>query len=79
MKASVMDLRYRTKDVLRALEVNEEIILTHRGAEKGKIVALAALGSSLASISDHPAIGMWSDSHEPVPDMIARLRSPRTW
>ena len=79
MKASVMDLRYRTKDVLRALEANEEIIITHRGAEKGKIVALAALGSSLVSISGHPAVGMWSDNPEPVPDMIARLRSPRPW
>ena len=79
MKASVMDLRYRAKDVLRALEANEEIILTHRGAEKGKIVALAASGSSHTSISDHPAVGMWSGDQEPVPEMIARLRSPRTW
>jgi antitoxin (DNA-binding transcriptional repressor) of toxin-antitoxin stability system len=79
MKASVMDLRYRTKDVLRALEANEEIILTHRGAEKGKIVALAAPDSSLMSISEHPAVGMWSDNPESVPEMIARLRSPRSW
>ena len=40
MKASVMDLRYRTKEVLRALEAREEIVLTHRGAEKGKIIPL---------------------------------------
>ena len=79
MKASVMDLRYRTKDVLRALEANEEIILTHRGAEKGKIVALAAPSSSQTSISDHPAVGMWSGELELVPEMIARLRSPRSW
>lgn len=79
MKASVMDLRYRTKDVLRALEANEEIILTHRGAEKGKIVPLEAPGLSLTSISGHPAVGMWSGDSEPVPEMIARLRSPRTW
>lgn len=79
MKASVMDLRYRTKDVLRALEANEEIILTHRGAEKGKIVPLEARGSTLLPIANHPAVGMWSDNPEPVPDMIARLRSPRLW
>jgi antitoxin (DNA-binding transcriptional repressor) of toxin-antitoxin stability system len=41
MIASVMDLRYRTKKVLRALEAGEEIVLTHRDIEKGKIITLA--------------------------------------
>ncbi len=79
MKASVMDLRYRTKEVLRALEAREEIILTHRGAEKGKIVPLEALRSSPLPISGHPAVGMWANDGEPVPAMISRLRKPRVW
>ena len=78
MKASVVDLRYRTKEVLRALEAREEIILTHRGVEKGKIVPLTHLQSKQLSISGLAAVGMWSDSTETVDAMITRLRKPRT-
>jgi antitoxin (DNA-binding transcriptional repressor) of toxin-antitoxin stability system len=77
MKATVMDLRYRTKDVLRALEAREEIVLTHRGVEKGMIVPLAQERSASPSISTFAAVGMWSDDSEPVQEMVARLRKPR--
>ncbi len=42
MKTSVMDLRYRTKEILRALDARQEITLTHRGTEKGKIIPTEA-------------------------------------
>lgn len=78
MKASVMDLRYRTKEALRALEAREEIVLTHRGAEKGKIIPLdQQQPTRRPPISKLPAVGMWADDHEPVPVMVARLRKPR--
>lgn len=78
MKASVMDLRYKTKEVLRALDAHEEIILTHRGTAKGKIISLEASESMSEDISAHPAIGMWKDSSESVSEMIDRIRKPRT-
>ena len=78
MKASVMDLRYRTKEILRALEANEEIILTHRGNEKGKITPIHQKETHSESLPHHQAIGMWSDFQESVPEMISRLRKPRT-
>ncbi len=78
MKASVMDLRYRTKEILRALEAKEEIILTHRGIEKGKITPISRPDADSTSLADHEAVGMWSDSEESVPDMISRMRKPRT-
>ena len=78
MKARVMDLRYRTKEVLRALEAREEIVLTHRGAEKGKIIPLGQQQPARRpQISKLAAVGMWADDHESVPDMVARLRKPR--
>lgn len=77
MKASVMDLRYRTKEVLRALEAREEIILTHRGTEKGKIIPPDRQQPARLPISELGAVGMWADDTEPVPDMVARLRKPR--
>ena len=78
MKASVMDLRYRTKEVLRALEGREEIILTHRGTTKGKIIPIEGKISSSPRITGHEAIGMWSDAQETVPELIARIRKPRS-
>ncbi|BCU76938.1 hypothetical protein [Luteolibacter sp. LG18] len=75
MKASVVDLRYRTKEILHALETGESIELTHRGQTKGEIVPVAA--KTRSSLADHPAVGMWRDQEEPVEDMVKRLRKPR--
>jgi hypothetical protein len=72
-----MDLRYRTKEVLRALEAREEIILTHRGTEKGKIIPPGHPQPTRPPISQLAAVGMWADDVEPVPVMVARLRKPR--
>lgn len=78
MKASVMDLRYRTREILRALEAKEEITLTHRGTEKGTIIPATAQSSDAKSLAEHPAVGMWADQIESVPDLIARIRQPRS-
>lgn len=78
MKASVMDLRYRTKEILRALDAKEEIILTHRVQEKGRISPVNAKTKAPAGLAQHDAIGMWADAMEPVPEMIARIRKPRS-
>ncbi len=78
MKASGMDLRYRTKEVLRALEGREEIILTHRGTTKGRIIPIEGKTSSLPKITGHEAIGMWADAKETVPELIARIRKARS-
>jgi antitoxin (DNA-binding transcriptional repressor) of toxin-antitoxin stability system len=77
MKASVMDLRYRTKEILRALDAKEEIILTHRGNEKGKITPIGTKSPHPGSLANHRAIGMWADAVEPVPELIDRIRKPR--
>lgn len=78
MKASVMDLRYHTKEILRALDNKEEIILTHRGNAKGKITPIGGKDLDSTNLGQHKAIGMWSDAVEEVPDMIARIRKPRS-
>lgn len=78
MKASVMDLRYRTREILRALEAKEEITLTHRGTEKGTIIPTTPQPSDSKSLASHPAVGMWADHEESVPALIARIRQPRS-
>lgn len=78
MKASVMDLRYRTKEILRALDARQEITLTHRGTEKGKIIPTEAKPRAHGSLHEHPAVGMWADSAESVSELITRIRKPRS-
>lgn len=53
-----MDLRYRTKEILRALDAREEVTLTHRGTEKGKIIPTVAKPRSHGALHEHPAVGM---------------------
>jgi len=77
MKASVVDLRYRTKEILRALDAGETIELTHRGQTKGSIVPAASAGGACPALLNDPAIGMWKDQEETVEDMVKRLRQPR--
>jgi len=38
MKASVVDLRYKMNDILKALERNEEVTVLYHGKVKGVIV-----------------------------------------
>lgn len=78
MKASVMDLRYRTEEILRALDARQEITLTQRGTEKGRISPTEAKPRVHGSLLWHPAIGLWADCTESVPELIARIRKPRS-
>jgi len=73
-----MDLRYRTKEILRALDEGAEIVLTHRGSVKGRILPPDTPVSGTRRLVDHEAVGMWADQPESVDEMLARLRKPRT-
>ena len=41
MDATILDLRYRTKDVLKAVERGEVVTVLYRGKEKARIVPIA--------------------------------------
>ena len=60
MEVSVSDLRWRMKDVLRALERNESVTLLYRGKPKGIIRPLAE-NKPAVKVTEHPAFGMWKD------------------
>ena len=81
MEASIVDLRYRMKDVLRAIDRGETITVTYRGKEKARLVPIIpAVGRrTLVNPSDHPFVGMWKD-REDMADPVAyirKLRQPR--
>ena len=74
MKATIVDLRYRMHDVLRALERNEDVIILYRGKEKGVIRASA--DRSTVKVRSHPFFGMRADGGS-VADKMAELRGGR--
>jgi len=83
MNASIVDLRYRMKDVLRALDRGETVTVLYRGKEKAKLTPItpdsAKTGKHLPKVEDLPAFGMWKD-REDMADPAAwvrKIRRPR--
>ena len=75
MKASIVDLRYRMKDVLRALERNEDVSILYRGKTKGVITSLREKTS--VRVIDHPFFGMRTGESESVEATMETLRGGR--
>lgn len=74
MKASIVDLRYRMNDVLRALERNEEVCIVSRGKLKGVIKPVN--GKPHVKVQDHPFFNMLKSS-KTVEQQMDRLRGGR--
>ncbi len=76
MEAKIVDLRYRMKDVLKALDKNEEVKVLYHGKLKGIIVP--AKKDTHKKVTDHPFFGMSSDTaSKSVLDELDDLRSER--
>lgn len=75
MKATIVDLRYRMNDVLKALERNESVHVLCRGRVKG-ILHPAGDSGARARITDHPFFGSRKDA-APVRAAMDRLRGRR--
>lgn len=75
MKASVLDLRYRMSEVLKALGRRERVSLLYHGKIKGEIVPVA--GGEIARTIDHPFFGMASKEVGSVGAAMDRLRGGR--
>jgi len=74
MKASLTDLRYRAKEVLKAIDRNEEVTILYLGKVKG--VIKPKISGSRRRISDHPFFNMYQ-SKKTVPEVMADLRGDR--
>jgi hypothetical protein len=76
MKATVVDLRYKMNDVLKALDRNEKVTVLYRGKVKGVLIPSGK--KPKMKISDHPFFGMSSQiSKKSVLDEIDDLRGSR--
>ncbi len=75
MEASIVDLRYKMNDLLKALERREKVKILYHGKLKGTIVPTAKTASM--RVREHPFFGMTSGETESVQDKMAQLRRPR--
>jgi antitoxin (DNA-binding transcriptional repressor) of toxin-antitoxin stability system len=56
MKATILDLRYKMKDVLNALDKNEQVTVLYHGKVKGVIVPANSDGK-IKKVNMHPFFG----------------------
>ncbi|MES9906227.1 MAG: hypothetical protein ABW168_26550 [Sedimenticola sp.] len=70
-----MDLRYRTNDILKALDRNESVTVLYHGKVRG--VIKPSRERSELKIKDHPFFGMHHDSEKTVLEELETLRKPR--
>ena len=75
MKASMVDLRYKTNDILKALERNESVTVLYHGKIKG--VIMPAGKKSVSRVKEHPFFGMRKDHEETVLEELENLRKLR--
>ncbi len=61
MKATVVDLRYKMNDVLKALDRKEKVTVLYRGKIKGFLIPAESSQKNM-KISEHPFFGMSSSS-----------------
>ncbi len=79
MEASIVDLRYKMKDVLQAIERGEKVDILCRGKKKAVLVPVseAKKRKKKLRVQDHPFFGMKADDTEPVEEVMNRLRGGR--
>jgi antitoxin (DNA-binding transcriptional repressor) of toxin-antitoxin stability system len=62
MKASIVDLRKKSAEVLRAIERNECVTVYYRGRAKAVLRPLQAPADGIpAPVRRHRAFGLWAD------------------
>jgi len=77
MKVSIIDLRRRMADVLKALDRNESVKILYRGRDRAVLVPVKH--GKTKPITEHKAFGMWKDhgAYEDVASHFRRLRKGR--
>lgn len=76
MDASIVDLRYKTKEILAALERRESVSVLYRGKLKG-IIEPAGSAESFSEVRDHEMFGCSKAQNEGVDEIMESLRGGR--
>lgn len=77
MKATILDLRYKMKEVLNALDKNEPVEVLYHGKVKGVIIPAKSKKSN-NKVNDHPFFGSSTNKQEmSVHEELDNLRGNR--
>lgn len=76
MDATIVDLRYKSAEVLAALDRREQVTILYRGKPKATIIPLDDAAEP-AKVREHEFFGMLREEQEPVESVMARLRGGR--
>ena len=76
MEASILDLRRRMAEVLRALDRNESVTILYRGRRRAILVPTGPANGKRRPVSSLPGFGMWKD-HEKLEDVAGHVRKLR--
>ncbi len=76
MKATVLDLRYKMNEVLKALDKREKVTLLYHGRVKGTIYPEG--GEQMSKVEDHPYFGMNAREDRSVSQQLEALRRSRS-
>lgn len=74
MKATILDLRYRMNEVLKALDRNENVSILYHGKLKGIITA--STGATWTKVTEHPFFNI-RKGVKPVDKEMDALRGGR--
>jgi hypothetical protein len=78
MIASIVDLRYKMKNILKALDRNETVTIMYHGKEKGVIVPSSSSTNMEMDVREHPFFGMTAEEVDrPVEVVMEELRGVR--
>ena len=78
MEASIVDLRYKMKDVLKALGRGENVRVMYHGKEKA--VMIPSRNKSTRKMVDSPFFGLQADlpnDAKSVQEYVREMRKPR--
>ena len=82
MNATIVELRYRMRDVLRAIERGETVTVLYRGKEKATLTPIAPATDAAGKApktADQPMFGLWNDRGDLTDPAshVRKLRQPR--
>ena len=76
MEISIVDLRYKTKEVLKAVERGEEVVIIARGHEKG-VISRRSRKAAPPTVASHPFFASEKKPGRSVKAVMTELRDGR--
>ena len=73
MKASFVDLRTKSSEILQALNRNEEVTILYRGKPKAVMQPLNSSAAAREKSRNHSAFGLWKDRDD-LTDVATAVR-----